>query len=63
MYKRIFQTYVDLDALTRAVVDYPITVRPDRLGNPDTFVVEGPTHIAAAIDALVSLFSIDNADD
>jgi hypothetical protein len=59
MYKRLFQTYVDLDALTRAADGYPITVRPDRLGNPDTFVVEGPTSSASEIDALVSLFSID----
>jgi len=59
MYKRIFQTYVDLDALTRAADGYPITVRPDRLGNPDTFVVEGPTRCASEIDTLVSLFAID----
>jgi hypothetical protein len=59
MYKRIFQTYANLDALTRAADGYPITVRPDRLGNPDTFVVEGPTIYTSVIDAIVSLFSID----
>ena len=59
MYKRIFQTFVNLDALIAAVDGYPITVRPDRLGNPDTFVAEGPTSSSSEIDALVFLFSID----
>lgn len=59
MYKRIFETTADLNALTSAVEFYPITVRPDRQGKPDTFVVEGPDNSASAIDALVSLFSID----
>jgi hypothetical protein len=59
MYKRIFQTYADLDALTRAVDGYPITVRPDRQGKPDTFVAEGPDNSASVIDALISLFSDD----
>ena len=63
MYKRIFQAYADLNALTHTVDGYPITVRLDNLsdgyGGPDTFVVEGPTRCASEIDALAFLFSID----
>ena len=59
MYKRIFETSADLDAMTSALDGYPITVRPDRQGKPDTFVVEGPDNSASVIDALVSLFSDD----